>query len=139
MMAKVEWRRGDEVIFRGEVARDQVLPTLKAMRKAYAGATPFVDGKRVGKKRRRRSDELRAQIGAEMREHFLDAVRPLMDGQRALAARQEAMERQADVTREVAEGLKDLKNLVAPTRPPSYLAHFAQALLEEFSPKEDPT
>ncbi len=140
VMATVEWRRGNEVLFRGEVARDDVRQTLRLLAKnpSYAGATPFVDGKALRKKRRDSAEDLGATIGAQIAREFANHLRPLIHEQRALAERQEAVERKLAAADSLAQGIQDLKALVAPAQPASFLSLFASALLEELGPKEDP-
>ncbi|MEZ4449123.1 MAG: hypothetical protein R3B09_06555 [Nannocystaceae bacterium] len=137
MMMTVEWRRDGEVIFHGRIARDQVRQTLKTLAKlpGYAGAVPYVDGQRVRtKKRRPHTDDLGAQIGL----HIAEALRPVIDSQRALAERQAAMEQQTKISREFTDGLKDLSAQLAAIQPPSFLALAVKSIYEEFMPKEEP-
>ncbi|MEZ4450402.1 MAG: hypothetical protein R3B09_13065 [Nannocystaceae bacterium] len=133
MMRTVELRRGGEVIFQGEAARDQVLQTLKALVKlpCYAGADAYVDGRRVRtKKRRPRTDE----IGL----HIAEALRPVVEMQQTLADRQAAMEHQTRVANALTDGLKELAAQISTIQPPSFLSLIAKSIYEEFMPKEGP-
>lgn len=140
VMATVEWRRGNDVLFRGEIARDDVRQTLRLLAKnpRYAGATPFVDGKPLRKRRRDSAEDLGATIGAQIAREFADHLRPLINEQRALAERQEAVERKLATADTLAQGIQDLKALVAPAQPVSFLSLFASALLDELVPKGEP-
>jgi len=139
-MATVEWRRGNDVLFRGEIARDDVRQTLRLLAKnpRYAGATPFVDGKPLRKRRRDSAEDLGATIGAQIAREFADHLRPLINEQRALAERQETVERKLATADTLAQGIQDLKALVAPAQPVSFLSLFASALLDELVPKGEP-
>ncbi|MCB9705148.1 MAG: hypothetical protein H6711_24940 [Myxococcales bacterium] len=140
MMVSLELRRGEEILFRGEIAPAEVDQTVRLFRRSprFAGARIYVDGEPQRRPRKRRSsgDEGGSPLVARELAALLQPVlRPVVEQQRALAERQEALDRRLAEESSLLDGIKEIQRGLRPSRA-SFFGFLAKAIIDELDPEE---